>query len=281
MSRKAITENAMVVRQYDHDRFVVLLFTPPSIQEDLFTLFAFFSELSKIPDSVLEPMMGALRYQWWSDQIMQFQTMSFTEQSSPLSRSLKEIAERYSLSLPLFLSVIESREKELQNCPFLADQTFMNYIQESYGTIMAIAMKIVGGDEQAIKIAEDIGTVMGIVSHLRYMTRRARKRHFHLPLDLMGTSSDELETFYQTSSLYPFKEGIKILVSRAETILFQARMKIKFIPPQGRKLLLSACQMSHYLKKIKKSDYDLSDFDVLRDNPIPFKLLLMSFLGRF
>jgi phytoene/squalene synthetase len=55
------------VRAADPDRYFATLFAPPTVRPYLFAFYAFNAEVSRIAESVREPMLGAIRLDWWRE----------------------------------------------------------------------------------------------------------------------------------------------------------------------------------------------------------------------
>ena len=58
---------AVSVRAADPDRYFATLFAPASQRPFLFTLYAFHAELARVAETVREPMLGAIRLEWWRE----------------------------------------------------------------------------------------------------------------------------------------------------------------------------------------------------------------------
>lgn len=56
-----------IVRRHDPDRYFCVLLAPATFREALLALHAFELELARINERVSEPMMGAIRLQWWRE----------------------------------------------------------------------------------------------------------------------------------------------------------------------------------------------------------------------
>jgi NADH dehydrogenase [ubiquinone] 1 alpha subcomplex assembly factor 6 len=56
-----------IVRRHDPDRYFCVLLAPGMVRDALLALHAFELELARIPERVSEPMMGAIRLQWWRE----------------------------------------------------------------------------------------------------------------------------------------------------------------------------------------------------------------------
>src|ERR1043166_3899959 len=55
------------VRAADPDRYFATLFAPASMRPLLWALYAFNHEVARVAESVREPMLGAIRLEWWRE----------------------------------------------------------------------------------------------------------------------------------------------------------------------------------------------------------------------
>lgn len=55
------------LRGLDGDLYLCHLFAPAATREALLTLYHLYADIARIPVSVSEPMVGAIRLQWWRD----------------------------------------------------------------------------------------------------------------------------------------------------------------------------------------------------------------------
>lgn len=64
-------EDAHILRQQlrvnDGDLYLCHLFTPANMRARMLALYAAYTEIARIPSEVSEPMVGAIRLQWWRD----------------------------------------------------------------------------------------------------------------------------------------------------------------------------------------------------------------------
>ena len=58
---------ASSVRAADPDRYFATLFAPAPKRPLLFALYAFNAEVARIAETVREPMLGAIRLEWWRE----------------------------------------------------------------------------------------------------------------------------------------------------------------------------------------------------------------------
>src|SRR5271165_63811 len=55
------------LRAADPDRYFASLFAPAQLRPHLFALYAFNHEVARIAETVREPMLGAIRLEWWRE----------------------------------------------------------------------------------------------------------------------------------------------------------------------------------------------------------------------
>ena len=60
---------AALVKEADPARFVGALFAPEATRRRLLALYALDAELRRVPLAAREPMIVAIRYQWWRDAV--------------------------------------------------------------------------------------------------------------------------------------------------------------------------------------------------------------------
>src|ERR1700733_7459141 len=54
-------------RAADPDRYFATLFAPAAQRPFLFALYAFNAEVARVAETVREPMLGAIRLEWWRE----------------------------------------------------------------------------------------------------------------------------------------------------------------------------------------------------------------------
>ncbi len=55
------------LRMNDGDLYLCHLFTPAAQRERMLALYTAYTEIARVPSEVSEPMLGAIRLQWWRD----------------------------------------------------------------------------------------------------------------------------------------------------------------------------------------------------------------------
>src|SRR5581483_4912095 len=96
-----------LVRAADPDRYFSALFAPAAARPFLFALYAFNAEVARVAETVREPMLGAIRLEWWRE------TCEGAAKGVPrhhdVARGLAALFAEKSLRLEEFESLIAAR----------------------------------------------------------------------------------------------------------------------------------------------------------------------------
>ena len=129
------------LKQVDPDRCRAAMFADKQTRERLLLLYAFHYELAKVPELVSEPMIGAIRYQWWRDavaEIYEDQPIRQHEITVPLGEMVK------TYDVPRFWidKLIDARERDLDPRPFSNLEEAKIYCRNTSGLLMQLAVKV-------------------------------------------------------------------------------------------------------------------------------------------
>lgn len=152
--RREAAETWELVRQAAragaYDWYVSALLGPREARDDLLTLAAFAAEIGRIPQVVSEPMMGAVRLQWWRDSLVASPGAASAEASgSPLVDEVRHMAARRGLPSGLLLALIDAQEIELQADPPEDDAALANHFSKAWGVLFQLGATILGGNTPA------------------------------------------------------------------------------------------------------------------------------------
>lgn len=125
------------LRSLDGDLFLCHLFTPEKKRTDMLTLYSIYADSARIASIVSEPMLGAIRYQWWRE-IIDGKHVD----TAPVSGFL----ETSSLSRNLLHDMINAREALFDNeNPTLSDiEQAAKVIGEAF---MKAAINVLNGED--------------------------------------------------------------------------------------------------------------------------------------
>ena len=101
------------VRRTDRDRFLGALFAPEPQRTDLLAILAFDHELARTRNVTREPMLAAIRLQWWREAIAEAAGPG-KPRAQPLVESLSETLRRRQLPPEAFIALLDAREEGIE-----------------------------------------------------------------------------------------------------------------------------------------------------------------------
>ncbi len=188
----ALGASAALVRRADPDRFFSALFAPADKRHALLALYAFNVELSRIGETVHEPMLGEIRLQWWRE------TLEEAGAGRPRRHDVAEAIAEASfadLSPALFGRMIDARTFDVSHEAFADDAALETYLRDTSGTLMQLAARILGADDRFDDALAQAGTAFGLVGMARTLVFHARRGKCFVPettLKRFGTSAERL-----------------------------------------------------------------------------------------
>lgn len=192
MSRASLNANAThcrdLIRKNDPDRFLLAELAPPDMRPALWALAAFHWEVARIPDLVSEPMLGAIRRQWWREawgEIAQGRP-----RRHPVVEALTDAHSAYGFDLNLVEGILEGRDGEQDGPP--ADLAALVYQCERIDGSLAMLQASVLGDTPAATACH-VGTAWGVIGSLRALPQSMRRGGHHLPEALLGSHSVRMD----------------------------------------------------------------------------------------
>jgi phytoene synthase len=239
------------LRTADEDRYYAALFAPAAKRVHLFTLYALNQELARIAETAREPMMGAIRLQWWRE------TIEAAREGKPrdhdLARALAELFAAHDLPLDLFDAMIEAREMDAADVTFADLNALEDYADRTGGNLMRLASRILGGT--STDLAREAGIAHALTGVLRAIPFHAARRKVYLPADLLaaaGTSRDDILATHSGKKLGPV---IAAVAKAARAHLAKARA----LPKPGAALpaFLPAATAPLYLKRMTATEFDV------------------------
>jgi phytoene/squalene synthetase len=184
-----------LVRAADPDRYFSALFAPAASRPFLLALYAFNAEVARVAESVREPMLGAIRLEWWRE------TAEGAAKGAPrnhdVAQGLAALFTQTRLSLEEFEALIQARAFD-SSADTIADFAALeNYLDMTSGRIMRLAAQVLGADEgQAARITKDAARAYGLAGLLRALPFHNQRHKLYLPLDLLSALELTPEQFF-------------------------------------------------------------------------------------
>lgn len=240
------------IQHSDYDAHLIQRFVPARVRDVYLALRALNLELVRLPEVVSNPTIGHMRMQFWRESIDK--TFAGTPPAEPicilLHRALEDLRERAqsrsaASSMKFWVQrVIKTREKHMDNRPFVSLSALEDYGENTYATLMyatlaALPMQSMHMDH----LASHIGKAAGIVAVLRGVPvlaapqrppdgskgiGRGREPVLLLPLDVLAEAGVREEDVYrQGPNAEGFQDAIFTVATRANDHLITAREMLK------------------------------------------------------
>jgi len=183
------------VRAADPDRYFSALFAPAALRPFLFVLYAFNAELAKVAESVREPMLGAIRLEWWRETVEG--AARGTPRNHDVARGLAQLFAEKELGLSDFEALVAARAFDSSADRFADFAALEQYLDQTSGQVMRLAAQILGPrPEQAQLLARDAGRAYGLAGLLRALPFHNNRHKLYLPLDLLAALALTPEQFF-------------------------------------------------------------------------------------
>ena len=235
---------AQSVRDADPDRYFSALFAPAPVRPLLFALYAFNAEVARVAETVREPMLGAIRLEWWRE------TAEGASKGSPrnhdVARGLAALFAEARIALPDLEVLIAARAFDSSADRFADFAALENYLDQTSGAVMRLAAQILGGKPELVREA---ALAYGLTGLIRSLPFHSARHKLYLPLDLLSALHVTPEEFFHLEKGDP----------RAAAAMRQAALKARDhflaarqVPRPGAALaaVLPAALVPVYLRKL-------------------------------
>ncbi|TGO43432.1 hypothetical protein BHYA_0001g00620 [Botrytis hyacinthi] len=257
---QARTYCSNLIQKFDSPSYTLQTFIPPSTRDAYLSIRALNIELARIPDIVSNPTVGALRMQFWRDNLNR--TFANTPPKEPvailLHHALTSLQSRYdgistSVMKGWFMKVINTREQYMDNRPYTNMEALEMYAENTYSTLMYLTLAALPLQSMAADhVASHIGKAAGIAAVLRGLPLIAfppppnhhsnnaavggalggnaggRQGAVVLPLDVMAETGVKEEDVLRHGAEAPgLKDAIFTVATRANDHLITAREMLK------------------------------------------------------
>ncbi|MCJ1389455.1 hypothetical protein MMC18_002312 [Xylographa bjoerkii] len=246
-----------LLRKYDSPSYTLLPFIPLSAQPAYLAIRAFNLEIARIADHVSTPQVGALRLQFWKDNITRTFAGSPPKQpvSLLLASALSALRTESSVGLnkSWFMRVIAAREQYLNNAPYATLEDLEKYAESTYSTLLYLTLQALPlHSVTADHLASHVGKAAGIVTVLRGLPllafpvppnhhsnskglgmveqqrTRAQQGVVTLPLDVMAeVGLKEEDVLRKGAEAEGLRDAVFRVATRASDHLITARAMLK------------------------------------------------------
>ena len=235
---------AASVRAADPDRYFSALFAPAALRPQLFVLYAFNAELARVAETVREPMLGAIRLEWWRE------TAEGASRGTPrnhdVARGLVALFEGEKVALADLEALIAARAFDSSADRFADFAALETYLDATSGAVMRLAAQLLGAAPERTREAALAFGLTGLVRSLPFHQNRHK---LYLPLDLLGALHLTPEEFFH------LEKGDPRLAAATRQTALKARdhfLAARAAPRPGAALaaILPAALVPVYLRKL-------------------------------
>jgi phytoene synthase len=133
---------ALAARAHEPDRYFAALLAPADRQRDLVALAAFAGEVGRIAATVSEPMIGAIRLQWWRDALAR---PDGEASGHPIADAMRDCIRRHRIDPGWIASFIDGQDVGLSETPPADDAALSAYFDATDGALFRSALAITSG----------------------------------------------------------------------------------------------------------------------------------------
>jgi phytoene synthase len=262
------------VRRFDRERYLCLLFAPEPARSRLLALYAFNLEISKIRETVSEPLLGQIRLQWWREALAEFERG--TVRAHPIAEALSAALRDSPIRPALIERLLVAREADLEDSSPANLGAMEMYASGTSGALQQAALDILGQTtEAADRAAEHVGVAWALLGLLRAVPFQARRRRLFLPADLLAKEGVECESVFEGRPGPGLAAAARAIDTRAGEQLVAARRLARDVPRAILPILLPAALTDIHRHRLAKAEFDLFSPQLLK--PVPYDVIRLTF----
>ena len=243
MDTTLATRLGQMVRAADPDRYFSSLFAPAPHRPYLHALYAFNHEVAHVAESVREPMLGAIRLEWWRETAEG--AAKGAARNHDVARGLAALFEARGLQLADFEAIIAARAFDSSSEHFADFAGLESYLDATGGGVMRLAAQILGGDPA---ITREAALAYGLAGLLRSRPFHSRRHKLYLPLDLLSALHLTADEFFVLENDPRIAAAMRQAVLRARDHFLAARHGPR--PRAALPAILPAALVPVYLKRL-------------------------------
>ena len=189
----SLNECAENCRQHDPDRWLTALFAPDAKRPALLALYAFNLEIARTAEQVSEPMLGAIRLQWWRETLDGIRAGK--PRRHPVAEALHAVGAAHWSEVD-FNSLIDARERDLDPEPMADMAALLDYADASSAPLLRLAGEALGAP-LPLDTSRHAGQAYALIGLLRAVPFHAAQERVLIPADLLRRQGLEPEALYR------------------------------------------------------------------------------------
>jgi phytoene synthase len=213
----------------------------------LLALYAFNAEVARIAETVREPMLGAIRLEWWRETAEG--AAKGTPRNHDVARGLAALFGASSIRLEELEALIAVRAFDSSADNFADFAALENYVDSTSGRLMRLAAQILDAPIGIAGTLREAGLAYGLTGLLRALPFHNGRHKLYLPLDLLSALNLTPEIFFHLEPGEPrLASAVRQVALMARDHFLAARQSPK--PGTALAAVLPAALVPVYLRKL-------------------------------
>jgi phytoene synthase len=234
------------VRAADPDRYFASLFAPAALRPHLFALYSFNHEVARVAETVREPMLGAIRLEWWRETVEN--AAKGIARNHDVARGLTALFAAHKVDPAALEGIIAARGFDTSADRFADFAALESYLDATGGALMRAAVHILGGDPG---LARSAALAYGLAGLLRSLPFHNGRHKLYLPLDLLAAVGITPEEFFVLKNDPRIFAATRQTALRARENFLAARKGPR--PRAAMPALLTAALVPVYLRRVNRA----------------------------
>lgn len=269
-----------LVRRVDEDRWLAARFADAPGRDRLNALYAFIYEISRIPESVREPALGAIRLQWWRDAVDAIYAGRGGGDNETVA-GFAGLVEWASLDRAVIDAFIDAREKDLEERPFEQWPEFEAYVDSTAGAVIRLAAKVCAPDlvqtNQHLALFQHAGRIWGYTGLVRALPVWNERRRTFFPQKLLDHVHLSREALFSGVTLHETSAACRAVLERAVSAHREVRRLAYGAPKEFFPAFGYVALVPDYMRALDRPYDGVAKLPLLRRQ---LRLLLASATGQ-
>jgi 15-cis-phytoene synthase len=246
---------ADLVRTHDFARYASTLFVDAEERRALLALYAFNTEISRVRDSVSQPLAGEVRMQWWIDMLAGQGRGGVA--GNPVAAELLLVVRSFGLPVELLSRLVEEHQFDLYNDPMPTVAALEGYVTETSSAVFALAARIAAPPSaEAEHLARHAGLAHGFIQVIANLPRDSSRRQLFVPLQLLQAQGSGMEELFAGRETPRVRAALDQLVGEARKHLKTAFSLLADVPNKTRPVFLPLVLVRRDLERMSRADAD-------------------------
>jgi 15-cis-phytoene synthase len=270
--------NKSLVKIHTIDRYYAALYANPDKREDLFALYAFDAEISRICKKSQDSMPSEIRLQWWREVLTG--ERAGEANGHALACDIIRLIETYHLPIAVFEAYLDAKIFELYHDPFPDSVALETWCGETSSAFLQMTALIL--DSQSASLCVDAAGHGGVVYALAHIVQNLpetrAKGHCFVPMDMLNACGLDRAEFIELKNSSHLKNASDVLCELGMSHFDKYHTVFKALPASVKPAFLPISVAHKILRRaLKKSQNPALSSVRLSDLHIFYQIVKAAF----